>query len=154
VRHIKLVFISFIVLFIIVTAFSLLIPSQVRISKATRINTTREKVMAQLSDPVKWKNWYPGTDSSVMITGSTDSSVTVTGTGSGSKKIIMEWNILPGDHAREVTVQWYMNFKLRWYPWEKFASLLFEKQYGTGMEQGLNKLKKLLESEARPPETN
>jgi hypothetical protein len=40
-----------------------------------------------------------------------------------------------------------MQFKLRWYPWEKFASLLFEKQYGTQMEAGLNKLKAYLEKE-------
>jgi hypothetical protein len=167
VRHIKLVLISFIVLFIIVTAISLLIPSHIRVSKAIRINAAREKVMVQLGDPVNWKNWYPGTDSSeylyingvvkgigvkpgslqgLMITGQTDSSVTAANVGPDSKKITMEWNVLPGDHPDAVTVQWYMDFNLRWYPWEKFASLLFEKQYGTGMEQGLNKLKKLLET--------
>jgi hypothetical protein len=35
-----------------------------------------------------------------------------------------------------------MDFKLRWYPWEKFSSLLLEKRYGPVMEQGLAKLKK------------
>jgi hypothetical protein len=38
-----------------------------------------------------------------------------------------------------------MDFRLRWYPWEKFSSLLFEKQYGTQMEAGLESLKQLAE---------
>jgi Polyketide cyclase / dehydrase and lipid transport len=166
VRFIKLAFISFIILFIIVTAISLMIPSHVRISKAIRINAPKEKVMEQLSDPVKWKNWYPGTDSldflyingeikgfianrqsmqGLMITGKNDSAVTAASVGATSKKISMGWNILRENNPGAVTVQWYMDFKLRWYPWEKFASLLFEKQYGIQMEQGLSKLKTMLE---------
>jgi hypothetical protein len=39
-----------------------------------------------------------------------------------------------------------MDFHLRWYPWEKFASLLLEKSYGPRMEQGLATLKRLVEN--------
>ncbi|HJS54461.1 MAG TPA: hypothetical protein VJ765_07960, partial [Chitinophagaceae bacterium] len=46
----------------------------------------------------------------------------------------------PGDSA---TLQWFMDFKLRWYPWEKFRSLFFENIYGVQMEQGLANLKEL-----------
>jgi hypothetical protein len=34
---------------------------------------------------------------------------------------------------------------LRWYPWEKFASLGLEKTYGSQMEVGLTRMKALLE---------
>jgi hypothetical protein len=167
VRHIKLVVISFVVLFIIVTLISLLIPSHVTISKAIHINATREKVMEQLADPVKWKNWYPGADSAafiyanskivgilssrhsltgLIITGKTDSSVTAVNSGLGAKDISLGWNLIAGASPGVVSVQWHMDFKLHWYPWEKFASLLFEKQYGVQMEQGLGKLKKLVET--------
>jgi len=64
--------------------------------------------------------------------------------GIKQKKVVTGWNILP-DRDSTVTVQWYMDFTLRWYPWEKFSSILFEKQYGPQMEQGLARLKNLLE---------
>jgi hypothetical protein len=40
-----------------------------------------------------------------------------------------------------------MDFHLRWYPWEKFASLLFEQSYGPKMEQGLGNIKKMVEAD-------
>ena len=42
-----------------------------------------------------------------------------------------------------LTLQWYMDFKLKWYPWEKFRSLFYENIYGVQMEQGLSNLKEL-----------
>jgi hypothetical protein len=38
-----------------------------------------------------------------------------------------------------------MDFHLGWLPWNKFSGLLLEKRYGPRMEQGLTKLKSLLE---------
>jgi hypothetical protein len=48
-------------------------------------------------------------------------------------------------HAQgdSVTLQWFMDFRLRWYPWEKFRSLFYENIYGVQMEQGLGNLKEL-----------
>ena len=60
---IKLAILSFIILFLLVTIISLFIPSHVRISKATDINSTKEVVMSYITDPLKWKEWYPGADS-------------------------------------------------------------------------------------------
>jgi hypothetical protein len=42
-------------------------------------------------------------------------------------------------------LQWYFDIKLRWYPWEKFGSIVFDKQLGPPMEKSLGNLKKLLE---------
>jgi hypothetical protein len=44
------------------------------------------------------------------------------------------------------TVQWYFDFHLRWYPWEKLASLLLEKVYGTRMAQSLERLRAVAEN--------
>jgi hypothetical protein len=43
-----------------------------------------------------------------------------------------------------------MDFRLSWYPWEKFSSLFYEKTYGAMMERGLNDLKKRLETTGTP----
>jgi hypothetical protein len=152
------------ILFIIITLISLLIPSNVRISRAIDIAASKRKVMEQLSDPVNWKKWMAGTDTlpylyvdgqvkgvtygkegtkGLLLMNVTDTSVSATNTGINARRIDIGWNIISHADTNSVTVQWYMDFKLRWYPWEKFSSLLFDKQYGAGMEKGLNNLKKL-----------
>ena len=166
-RVVKLAIISFIFFFLLITGISLFIPSTVRISRATGIGVTKEKVMEQLADPANWKNWFPvdaavqpvyvggkisgirmdtSSAQALVFASKNDSAVTATYIGPAAKKISTGWLVLSGSGPADVTVQWWMDFKLRWYPWEKFASLLFEKRYGTQMETGLNRLKKLLEN--------
>jgi len=161
---IKLGFISFIVFALLITGFSLFIPSHIRISKAVDINVSKDLVMQQINDATNWKNWFPGGDTAtsymeeskitgisiggkqaLVITEATDSSVLAKNVGPGSKRVTSGWNIYEGRTPNTVTVQWYMDFHLRWFPWEKFSSLLLEKRYGPMMEQGLDKLKNLLD---------
>lgn len=163
----RLLFFSGLFLFLLVTGISLFIPSNIRISKAINIAAPADTVFKQLKEPVKWKNWFPGLESSIPIyeTGEvkgvmvSDSSKqyiiitergkdeVVTELGSGSKKIISGWKLINYTHSDSTTLQWYMDFRLRWYPWEKFSSLLFEKSYGLTMEKGLNNIKKLSEAD-------
>ena len=164
-RLIKLAIISLILLFLLITGISLFITSTVRISRAIKVNAGREEVIHILGDLSSWKNWYPGADSGQIIYKEqkpiaikpdpkttiqwrmkeiTDSSVIYFLEGAGSKRVDNGWNLVREQGS--LTVQWYMDFKLRWYPWEKFSSLLFEKQYGTQMEIGLGRLKRLVEN--------
>jgi len=166
-RLIKLAILSIIFLFLLVTAISLFIPSQIRISKAVDINSSRENVLLQLANPIQWRYWYPGADSlellyihgevkgivvdsirqrEIFISEKNDSSVITVYGGPGAKKIVSGWKIITGNDPRFVTVQWWMDFKLRWYPWEKFSSLFFENIYGVQMKKGLANLKQLLEA--------
>lgn len=163
-RVIKLGIISIIFFSILITGISLFFPSHVRISKAIDISASKDSLMNQIGDAAKWKNWYPGADTSALffvegkIKGITsgnkqdlvikevnDSAVLTMNVGPDSKKGESGWNIFPGRIPNSFTVQWYMDFHLRWYPWEKFSSLLLEKRYGAMMEQGLTNLKALLE---------
>ena len=163
-RIIKLGIISIIVFSILITGISLFFPSHVRISKAIDITTGKDSLMRQIVDPTKWKNWYPGADTlpllfiggkvkgiemdslhGLVIKEANDSTVLTMNVGPNSKRGESGWNIFPGRLPNSFTVQWYMDFHLRWYPWEKFSSLLLEKRYGAMMEQGLTRLKALLE---------
>ncbi|MBK6936789.1 MAG: hypothetical protein IPH18_07775 [Chitinophagaceae bacterium] len=140
-KIIKLGFISILAFAVVITLFSLLIPSHIRISKATDINAVREVIMVQVKDSANWKNWYPGADTVKVesaISAVTDSSVVINTKGRSESGFILYNPGIPGI----TTVQWYMDVHLRWYPWEKFSSLLLEKRYGPLMEQGLYKLKK------------
>ncbi len=161
---IKLGFISLIVFALLITGISLFIPSHIRISKAVDINAGKDSVLQQINDAANWKNWFPGGDTAtsyiedgkitgisiggkqaLVITEANDSSVLAKNVGPGSKRGTSGWNIYEGRTTNTVTVQWYMDFHLRWFPWEKFSSLLLEKRYGPMMEQGLDKLKNLLD---------
>lgn len=49
-------------------------------------------------------------------------------------------------HGSQVTtVQWYFDFNLRWYPWEKFSSIIYDQQFGPTMEKSLLQLQSLCE---------
>lgn len=173
-RVIKLAILSFIFLFLLVTIISLFIPSHIRISRATDINNTKEVVMGYITDPVKWKEWYPGGDSldilyiegkpkgilldssgllGLSIFNINDSVVTAGEVGNTApQRMEMGWKILSGGNESVVVAQWYMDFKLKWYPWEKFKSLFYENIYGPHMERGLANLKEL--SEGRRSSSN
>jgi hypothetical protein len=163
-RLIKLAFISFLVFFLLITGISLFFPSHIRISKAIDIHAPVDSVHTMISQPVNWKSWYPGADTLslyeadgvikgirmpgnqvLMITGFNDSTVSAANSTSGTERAGMGWNLIQSN-KNTVTVQWYMDFKLRWYPWEKFSSLLLEKRYGPVMEQGLAKLKESIKN--------
>lgn len=161
-RLIKLALLSFVFFFLLITGISLFFPSHIRISKAIDIAHSADSVQKEISDPARWKNWYPGADTLslfeeqgqvkgirmpgnqvLLVRTVTDSSITAGHGPSGSDRASMGWNLMPAG-KNGVTVQWYMDFRLRWYPWEKFSGLLLEKRYGPLMEQGLARLKKQL----------
>ena len=163
-RVIKLGLISTIAFALLITGISLFFPSHVRISKAIDISSGRDSLLVLLQDARNWKKWYPGADTAsfvfiegkikgistgemqgLMIIAVSDSNVIAENIDPGSKRGETGWNIFPGSIPNTVTVQWYRDFYFRWYPWEKFSSLLLEKRYGPQMEQGLDRLKRILE---------
>ena len=67
-RYIKMFLVGLIGLFIVITLLSLLLPSEVKVSRAVVINTTTGKVYTQIADFRNWKNWQPlfASDSAVI----------------------------------------------------------------------------------------
>ncbi len=164
-RIIKLGLISIVFFAFLITGFSLFFPSHVRISKAIDINSSKDTAMLQVSNVENWKNWFPGADSvellrinakikgisitnkqELIIDSITDSTVLASTKNPGFKDGESGWNFISSALPNTVTIQWYMDFHLHWYPWEKFSSLLLEKRYGPMMEIGLSNLKKSLEN--------
>src|SRR6478672_236613 len=56
-RIVKLVLISAVILFLLITALSLLLPSHVRISRAIDISASKEKIIPFVADLQEWKKW-------------------------------------------------------------------------------------------------
>jgi hypothetical protein len=153
VRLIKLALISIVFLFIVVTAISLLIPSHIRISKAIDIYGPKDAVLALISDTAKWKTWHPAfivNDSTpkfpkVNITHKieSDSEVVMYLQQQGKPEVINGWKIYQTTPTGSLTLQWYMDFHLKWYPWKKFGSLFYENTYGAMMQSGLENIRQL-----------
>ena len=163
-KYIRLLLISFFVLFVFITIISLFIPSHIKLSKALNVGADKSEIMLQISEPLNWKAWYPGLDSAeilykdgkaigwtfnrkgkadIEIIKKTPDEIQAAFKGENMRPVINGWKVVTYSQTDSVTVQWYMDFHLRWYPWEKFASLLLEKSYGPQMEQGLTNLKVL-----------
>lgn len=158
---------SILVLFLLITAIGLFLPSRVTVSRAVDMQASRSTVHALLADPARWKQWFPGADSLPLLkkgdriaglsmpSGSpltirslTDSTIVVQGLQAATIEGEMGFTLLGGD-PNHVTVQWYMNFYFDWYPWERFSSLLLENKFGAVMEQGLKRLQQQAQSDSR-----
>lgn len=166
-KVIKLALISFLLLFLLVTGITFFIPSNVRISRAVNIKAESGTIIAQLNDISKWKNWYPGFDtltlhkpledsgritfaevrgSQIALKQDSMNHITATFNKADAQNTNMGWQVIAHEGSDLVTVQWYIDFKLKWYPWEKFSSLSFEARYGSMLETGLASLKSFLET--------
>jgi hypothetical protein len=165
-RLIKLAILSLIFLFLLVTVFSLFIPANIRISKATNLASENQMAFEYYIGQIpKWREWHPALkdipenefqfskDSGISIRGTTinivekknDELITEMKTDNG-RPIISGFKVIRHPKGDSATIQWYMDFRLRWYPWEKFKSLFYENIYGVQMEQGLANLKELGET--------
>ena len=121
--------------------------------------------MEEISDPARWKDWYPAAHSAdlyyengrvkglildevkerYIVLNEIKENKVAAAFVMPNRKVETGWEIAPSAGNNSVTVQWYMRFHLRWYPWEKFSSFMFERVYGPQIQQGLDSLKSLLE---------
>lgn len=152
-KYVKLALISIVILFLVVTAISLLIPSHIRISKAINIQGEKDSILGLINDTTQWKKWHPafipGDSSLVFPTvhivqrNQNDSEVVMRLQQMGKPEVINGWRIYEHLQVDSLTLQWYMDFHLKWYPWKKFGSLFYENTYGVMMEEGLENIKTL-----------
>jgi hypothetical protein len=169
-KLVRLLLLSLGFLFLLITGISLFIPSHVRISRATNIMAENDRVWQQVDDMRTWPNWNPfftnvdeaavyytdssnGKPSSMKVSNTSISFIVVTPAErvvkmhTDNKSFRNGWKCISHSSSDSTTLQWYMDFDLRWYPWEKFASLLFDQSYGSRMEEGLGNLKKIIQAD-------
>ena len=167
-RVIKLAILSFIFLFLLITGISLFIPSHVRISKAVNMQVEPDSIYHEISVIGSWRNWHPALknlpasdfvfleDGSMKVKNDylkiaklKKNEVIIELKKNEGRAITSGMKLITHQQSDSLTVQWYLDFRLPWYPWEKFKSLFYENIYGVQMEQGLANLKQLLEPAVR-----
>ncbi|MHA4807703.1 SRPBCC family protein [Flavitalea flava] len=168
-RFIKLIVVSAVVLFGLLTAISLLFPSHLRVSRAINVAASRQRVYGAVNDLKTWDQWNQFIRT-IPLTGRsfTDPSsgkgatlrsdqLLVTISESSPDSVIMDWQQIRGKRftggfnllqlsSDSLTVQWWFDFHFRWYPWEKMGSLVYDKKLGPIMEESLSGLKQFVEN--------
>ena len=157
-KLIKLALISILILSVLVTVISFLFPSTVIVSRAIEVKTSPDKIAFYTADLKHWNEWmsdwkknevrlqnntaFIGTQT-IQFESSTDSSVNYkwVATGQAPYKVKIEW--FPLGQGNYV-IHWTFEQHVRWYPWEKFQTLLNEKLLGTKMEVELQNLQRIL----------
>jgi hypothetical protein len=124
------------------------------------ISVPKDSLRAALTDLRQWKQWNelmnnPGlTNQQYTENSYTSDRLKVTREPSVGDTLFTSWHqgkarVLASGFTwqgnDQLVLQWYFDIKLRWYPWEKFGSIIFDKQLGPPMEKSLGNLKKLLE---------
>jgi len=142
-RVVKLSIISVIVIFLILLLISLMIPSTVRTSRAINIEAPESVIYPFLGDTMNWSKWNELKNDKIQVTLlPSDSNFIKSEWTYGNRTIRSFYRV---ERLGDVTVvQWFFEFPLKWYPWEKFGSIIFEKQFGPPMEQSLINLKNLV----------
>jgi hypothetical protein len=147
--------ISFIFFFLLFTLISLFIPSHIRISKAINIYAAPKDAIQFISDTSTWKQWQPlyqqmvaqqkTKDFQIQLQVLTDSTALFQTRYASQKPILNGFQAYQFPGTDSLTLQWYMDFQLPWYPWQKFGSLFYENTYGQVMQKGLAQIKQTIE---------
>ncbi len=161
-RFFKLAIISVIFLFIAVTAIGLLLPSSVVVSRAIDIAANQDSVFNKMSNMYEWKKWIVGLDkeginiesategnflgTKVSITDTKNYTIHSTWIGKRGSEQQSIMRIIHNESSPQIVVQWQFTEKLKWYPWQRFGSMMNEAVTGAQLEKNLAALKKLLQS--------
>ena len=161
-RLVKLAIISFVFLGLLITALSSLLPSTVYVTRTININAPKDSVFEKINDLKKWKNWYANMDSSIIVYGKvtngesasikadntsilvnsvTPEKIMVTWQTADNRPLTGSFTFRTDSTGSETSVQWEFVIPVKWYPWEKLASIVSDKALGGVMEKSLDKLK-------------
>ena len=167
-RYIKFFLFAAVTLFVVLTAFSLLFPSDMRISRVINVSASKARTLETIADLRSWGQW----NQLVRNTQLTNKQYSSPSGGKGawmssdqlsvremetdSNGILLQWDLKGGKryaggfdvftvNRDSLTVQWYFNLHFRWYPWEKLGAFVYDRKLGPVMEESLDSLRAFLE---------
>lgn len=161
-------------MFAVITIIGLFMPSSVKVSRGAIVNTDSSNVYKELSDVKNWNQWLPwitaDSGAVVQIAAVTNapgayfkwkgmklnSAGTLTVQSIQPDEILVlhemkDMNTSEGGFrirtvgANTTEVLWYMEYKLKWYPWERFYGIFLDKIIGSAFEKGLEQFRNYAE---------
>jgi hypothetical protein len=160
----KLIIASLIIFSLIILFLFALFPSDISVSRVVQIRASPGNVQKKISDLREWGGWnemLPGNPGqNKNQSGNTDSNyinrgvVSIEILKSVKDTVITQWKngeksftgtYIISEMNGQSVLEWTLHFHLHWYPWEKLASMFYDKQLGPIMENSLLKLRNELE---------
>jgi hypothetical protein len=151
-RFLKFGIASLIILFLLITAIGLLFPSTAKVTRVKDIAAPYDTIYHYLNDVKYWKLWMYGADTNIItfLPARTAGTGTVAKIGTGevtitrttADSIYMIWKSQKGNvqnsafvlhnnaAQNNVTVQWFFEQKINWYPWEHLVPWQMIKFWG------------------------
>ena len=163
----KLIIASLLVFSLIILFLFALFPSDISVTRVVQINKLRAEVRYKIADLREWRSWNEflyeayGNRSVSWATGKEDSIhierpyVRVDLLKVTQDSVITRWehdknyfsgNFILTETSGQTVLEWTLYFHVKWYPWEKLASMFYDKQLGPLMENSLIKLRNELET--------
>ena len=157
-RFVKLVIISLIVLATLITGLSALFPSTVIVSRAIELSAQPSEIEKYTSNLKEWNKWMSDfkqnkvewagdtakiSTQSIHLASKNENSATFNWVAAGQRPYIVKIEWIPLQKGIYV-IHWSFEQHVKWYPWEKFQTLLNEKVLGYKMESELANLRDLL----------
>jgi hypothetical protein len=162
----KLIVISLIVFSIIILFLFALFPSDISVSRMVQINRPEAMVREKIADMREWKwneflrntftDTLPGLSHDNLDSDHIrQASVSVDLLKATPDSLFTRWrhgsksftgNFILKQMNGQTVLQWTLYFHIKWYPWDKLASMFYEKQLGPVMEKSLMNLQQELES--------
>lgn len=164
-RFIKLAIISIVVLALLSTGMSLLLPSQVFVIRTITLQASPDKVYNYLNDLRNWPQWCANMDSAniaygsrtvgekafmtldqtrITIDSSNPTHMMITWQPRAGKSLLSVIDLQANKNATVTDLQWQFVHKVGWLPWQKLSLLLTDKAIGSYMEKSLDKLKSVI----------
>jgi hypothetical protein len=162
---------SLLVFSLIILFLFALFPSEILISRVVQINRAPMEVLKQIDDLREWKKWnvlvngtLGGGNNRAPIITISDSTLIDLGTVQIRMiKVHMDtvftlWsrgnesfaaNFILTKSNTQTILAWNLKFHVKWYPWEKLASMFYDKNLGPQMEKSLLALKNELETDSQ-----
>ncbi len=158
-KFLKLGFISAVVLFFIVTCMGLLLPANVVVSRAVDITASKDSVFKMMTNINNWKYWVTGLKKDgIVITSDKDANLFGTKVeiiSTNNYVVVSKWTgkngtvqesimrVIQDSTSSNTIAQWQFTEHLKWYPWQRFGSMMNEAVMGTQLETNMAQLKKL-----------
>lgn len=169
-RLIKFAFLGLVVLFAVLTVLSLLLTSEIRISRVVNVAASRrQETLTAVRDLQEWRRWndfvYQSSLTNIRYSSPSDGpgaflqsdQLRIEEKRADTGGVLLNWNFVNGKqfvggfeflsvNPDSLTVQWWFEFHFRWYPWEKFGVFVYDRKLGPVMEESLVALQRFVEN--------
>jgi hypothetical protein len=158
---------SLLIFSIIILFLFVLFPSEISVSRVVQIRSSRQKIQNKIADLREWISWNELYSNGLKSMENIDAPLRIDSliiqksffkinflksvpdtviTLWRQEKRSFEGQYILTENNGQTVLNWTLHFHIKWYPWEKLASMFYDKQLGPIMEKSLLNLRNEMEN--------